>query len=290
MLIRDLALAFPARGWSVLLGPSGVGKSTLGRIIAGLPGPHRLDGASKEAGPHRLDGADEDADPHRLDGAGEWAGPDGPQTEDPHTRDPHTGGPQTGRGTTAAAPRVALMAQEGQLLPWADLVGNVVVGARLRGQRPDRARARALLAQVGLGGLERRRPDTLSGGQRQRVALARVLMEDCPVVVLDEPFSALDTATRLAMQDLAAELLRGRCVVLITHDPLEAVRLADRAWLLGPAGAEALALPDAPVPRAVTAPATLAAQGGLLARLRAPLGGPHGAPIGVGDAAAAGAG
>ncbi|MGY6411103.1 MAG: ATP-binding cassette domain-containing protein [Alkalilacustris sp.] len=214
-LIRNLALQIPARGWSVLLGPSGVGKSTLGRLIAGLPGPYRLDGSPPAPG------------------------------------------------------RVALMGQDGQLLPWANLVANVTIGARLRGERPDHARARALLGLVGLGGLEGRRPDALSGGQRQRVALARVLMEDCPVVVLDEPFSALDSATRLAMQDLAARLLDGRSVVLITHDPLEAVRLADRAWLLGRGGTETLTLPDAPAPRDFRAAATLEAQAGLLARLHA---------------------
>ncbi len=215
-LIRDLALRLPGGGWSVLLGPSGVGKSTLGRLIAGLPGVYRLEGAFA----------------------------------------PPPGG-------------VAMMAQDGQLLPWADLVHNVTIGARLRGARPDTARARTLLAEVGLAGLERRRPDALSGGQRQRVALARVLMEDCAVVVLDEPFSALDSATRLAMQDLAARLLRGRCVVLITHDPLEAIRLADRAWLLSAGGAEALALPDAPTPRDYRAPRTLEAQARLLGRLHA---------------------
>ncbi|MBK5928869.1 ABC transporter ATP-binding protein [Rhodobaculum claviforme] len=218
-LIRGLALEMPGGVWSCLLGPSGVGKSSLGRLIAGLPGPHRLEGV--------LEACD--------------------------------GQPLAGR--------VAMMAQGGQLLPWADLVGNVTIGARLRGARPDTARARALLAEVGLAGLEARRPDALSGGQRQRVALARVLMEDCAVVVLDEPFSALDTGTRLAMQDLAARVLKGRTVIVITHDPLEAIRLSDRAWLLGPAGAEALALPDAPVPRDWRAPQTLTAQAALLGRL-----------------------
>jgi len=220
-LIRDLALDMPAGGWSCLLGPSGVGKSTLGRLVAGLAGPHRLVG--------NLQASD----------GGSLAG------------------------------RVAMMAQEGQLLPWAGLVHNVTIGAHLRGQRPDVARARQLLTDVGLAGMEGRRPASLSGGQRQRVVLARTLMEDCPVVVLDEPFSALDAATRLMMQDLAARLLKGRTVILITHDPLEAVRLADRAWLLGPEGADALALPDAPPPRSYADPATLEMQARLLARLQA---------------------
>jgi len=217
-LIRNLALTFPATRWSCLLGPSGVGKSTLARLIAGLPGPYRLEGGLS------------------VDGA-------------------------------TLAGHVAMMAQDAQLLPWADCVQNVTIGARLRGARPDMARARTLLAQVGLAGLEGRRPAALSGGQRQRVALARVLMEDCPIIVLDEPFSALDTVTRLAMQDLAASVLQGRTVILITHDPLEAIRLSDHAYLLGPLGAEALDLPASPTPRDFTAPETLTAQAHLLARL-----------------------
>ncbi|HHX88323.1 MAG TPA: ABC transporter ATP-binding protein, partial [Paracoccus sp.] len=132
----------------------------------------------------------------------------------------------------------------------------------------DIARARRLLASVGLEGLEARRPADLSGGQRQRVALARTLIEDCPVVVLDEPFSALDAATRLAMQDLAARTLKGRTVILITHNPLEALRLADRAWLMQPGGAETLDLPPAPPPRSYHAPETLHMQARLLARLQ----------------------
>jgi len=168
------------------------------------------------------------------------------------------------------AGRVAMMAQDAQLLPWADLVHNVTIGARLRRARPDTDRARALLSAVGLAGLEARRPAALSGGQRQRVALARTLIEDSPLVVMDEPFSALDTVTRLAMQDLAAKLLAARTVIVITHDPLEAIRLSDRAWLLGPDGAEALDLPDTATPRDWRAQATLAAQAALLTRLHRP--------------------
>jgi len=164
--------------------------------------------------------------------------------------------------------RVAMMGQRDQLLPWAGAAANVALGARLRGERVDRARVRDLLDRVGLDGLEDRRPGTLSGGQRQRVALARTLIEDRPVVVLDEPFSALDAATRAAMQELSARLLAGRTVILITHDPLEAARLAHRAYLLGAQGTEPLALPDAPPPRSVEAAGTLAAQGAILFRLR----------------------
>lgn len=218
-LIRNLALDMPTWRWSTLLGMSGIGKSTIGRLIAGLPGPYRMDGTLMAADDQPLAG------------------------------------------------RVAMLAQDGQLLPWASLIDNVTIGARLRGARPDVDRARDLLAQVGLSGLEKRRPPALSGGQRQRAALARVLIEDCPVVVLDEPFSALDTVTRLEMQDLSVRLLQGRTVILITHDPLEAIRLSDRAWLLSPEGASALDLPPDTPPRDFDAPQTLAAQAGLLARL-----------------------
>ena len=218
-LIRGLRLDMPAGRWSCMLGPSGVGKSTIARLIAGLPGPHRLDGM--------------------------LAADDG----------------------LPLAGRVGLMAQDAQLLPWADLVGNVTIGARLRGTRPDTGRARALLGQVGLEGLEDRRPGALSGGQRQRVALARTLIEDRAVVVMDEPFSALDAATRAAMQALAASLLHGRTVILITHDPLEAARLAHHAHLMQGDGLHPLPLPATLPPRALSDPATLTAQADLYARL-----------------------
>lgn len=165
------------------------------------------------------------------------------------------------------AGRVAMLAQDSQLLPWASLTRNVLIGAHLRGDNPAPARARDLLARVGLAGMDSRRPGTLSGGQRQRVELARTLIEDRPVVVLDEAFSSLDVATRLAMQDLAARMLAGRTVVLITHDPLEAVRLAQVGWLLNDGAATPMPLPDGPTPRDYASATVQAAQARLLARL-----------------------
>src|SRR5207248_29088 len=105
------------------------------------------------------------------------------------------------------------------LLPWLSAQGNVLLGHRLRGvKRAERQvlreRAAELLARVGLAGREHDLPATLSGGMRQRVALARTLMEDRPVVLMDEPFSALDAITRFRLQDLAAEMLAGRTVLL----------------------------------------------------------------------------
>lgn len=219
VLVRGVDLRCIAQGWTVLLGPSGIGKSSLARLLAELPCPARL-----------------------------------------------TGGITTSDGAPLAG-RVTLMAQTDQLLPWASVLHNICLGARLRGARPDRARALALLDRVGLASMADRRPATLSGGQRQRVALARTLMEDRAVVVLDEPFSALDAATRAAMQDLACDVLQGRSVILITHDPLEAARLADACYLVGSSGATRLQLPAGPPPRAVSDAATLAAQGDMYRHL-----------------------
>ncbi|MCX8102740.1 MAG: ATP-binding cassette domain-containing protein, partial [Geminicoccaceae bacterium] len=123
-------------------------------------------------------------------------------------------------------------------------------GARLRGERADVARADALIASVGLSGRETAWPSELSGGMRQRAALARTLMEQRPVVLMDEPFSAVDAPTRHRLQDLAARLLAGRTVLLVTHDPLEAMRLAHHVVMLrgAPATAEEIRVPAAPPP------------------------------------------
>jgi putative hydroxymethylpyrimidine transport system ATP-binding protein len=128
-------------------------------------------------------------------------------------------------GAPVAPYRVAWMAQDDLLCPWLDALDNVTLGARLRGEARDETRARTLLDQVGLGDRTTAKPNELSGGQRQRVALARTLYEDRDVVLMDEPFAGLDAPTRWRLQDLAATLLEGRTVVLVTHDPREALRL-----------------------------------------------------------------
>ena len=134
-------------------------------------------------------------------------------------------------GTAHISGAASLMAQDDALLPWADAIANVTIGDRLRGQRPDLARARTLLKSVGLGDIAGR-PDTWSGGMKKRVALARLLYEDRPVALLDEPFAALDALTRDTIHALAARLLEGRLALLVTHDPLEAIALADRIIVL----------------------------------------------------------
>ena len=166
------------------------------------------------------------------------------------------------------AGRVALMAQDDLLMPWLTVAGNVGLGAKLRGDRADPARVSDVLARVGLGDRAMAKPSQLSGGQRQRVALARTLMEDRPVVLLDEPFSALDARTRARMQELAAELLQDRTVLLVTHDPAEAARLGHQILLMAPDAMQECQPPPGPVPRAVDAPEVLQTQARLLTRLR----------------------
>jgi putative hydroxymethylpyrimidine transport system ATP-binding protein len=109
---------------------------------------------------------------------------------------------------------------------------NVVIGQRLKGETPNIQRAADILAAVGLNKNLQDRPATLSGGMRQRVALARTLMEDAPVILVDEPFSALDAITRHKLQALLCELTSDRTVLMITHDPMEALRMSDKIIVL----------------------------------------------------------
>ncbi len=169
---------------------------------------------------------------------------------------------------------IAYMAQSDLLLPWLSVLDNVLLGYRLRGDsaalKAARPAARALLADVGLADRLDDLPHRLSGGMRQRTALARTLCEDRPVVLMDEPFAHLDAVTRLELQDLAARLLAGRTVVLVTHDPLEALRLGHQVRVL--AGAPFVPGPaiDPPgeAPRDPADPALLALHAGLVAELR----------------------
>lgn len=213
----DLALA-PGR-WTCLLGPSGVGKSSLLRFAAGLL---------------------PDAEGSAVDDEG-----------------------------NALQGRIALMAQQDLLLPWLSALDNTMLGARLRGEARPRVEAEALLARLGLGGQTHLRPAALSGGMRQRTALARTLMENRPIVLMDEPFSGLDAITRLRLQTLAAEALAGRTVLLVTHDPLEALRLGHRLIVMTgrPARLSPPIEPPGAPPRDVADPEVLRLQGQLLRQL-----------------------
>jgi putative hydroxymethylpyrimidine transport system ATP-binding protein len=175
---------------------------------------------------------------------------------------------------TAGSQRVAYMAQSDLLLPWLSVLDNVLLGYRLRGdtvmRRAAEPRARALLEDVGLAGRFDDFPQALSGGMRQRAALARTLCEDRPVVLMDEPFAHLDAVTRLELQDLAARLLAGRTAVLVTHDPLEALRIGHQIRVLSgsPVTAGPVIEPPGDVPRDPADPALLGLHGRLVAELR----------------------
>jgi sulfonate transport system ATP-binding protein len=134
-------------------------------------------------------------------------------------------------GEVEIAARRAVAFQAPRLMPWKRVWRNVVLG--LPG-RPDRRRALAALAEVGLTDRADAWPRTLSGGEAQRAALARALVRDPGLLLLDEPFAALDALTRLHAQDLVASLWRRHrpAVLLVTHDVEEAIALADRVVVL----------------------------------------------------------
>jgi NitT/TauT family transport system ATP-binding protein len=181
-VLRDLDLDVAPGRFIAVLGPSGVGKSTLLRVIAGLLPP--------SAGEARVNAR---AEGFRLP--------------------------------------VALVFQDARLLPWRTVLSNVCFGLEHGkvglGERHDMART--ALALVGMPGFEKRYPHEMSGGQRQRVALARALAVDPDILLMDEPFAAVDALTREALQD---ELTRvhaatRKTVIFVTHSISEAVYLAD---------------------------------------------------------------
>jgi NitT/TauT family transport system ATP-binding protein len=142
-----------------------------------------------------------------------------------------------GQAPASQARAMSLAFQRPTLLPWFDVLGNVLFPLRHMGLpvgAAERDRAMALLGMLGLADFARKRPDELSGGMQQRVALGRALVTEPQILLLDEPFSALDALTR---DELGIELLRlneaqPKTVVLITHSVAEAVMLADRVLVM----------------------------------------------------------
>ena len=221
VLFKNLELRVEPGCWTCLLGPSGIGKSTLLRLLAGLEAGGDFDGEIV--------------------------------TDD--------GLPLPGR--------IAYMAQSDLLPPWLNVRKAVVMGYTLRGETIDWERADALIESVGLGPHKHKRHAELSGGMRQRVALARTLMENRPVALLDEPFSALDARTRAEMQELGHGVLAGKTVLLVTHDPSEAARLGTKIHVITESGMREFEAPRAKPVRSPDDLETLQAQSALLSALRA---------------------
>lgn len=217
-IFENLNLDIPAGKTVALLGPSGVGKSSLLRLIAHL-----------ETGSH-------------------WKADIFTSDHQPLTH------------------QISFMAQEDGLMPWLNVLDNVLIGFRLRQEKCDETQAIELLKRINLGDALTKKPHELSGGMRQRAALARTFFENRPIVLMDEPFSALDAITRLRLQNLAAELLAHKTVLLVTHDPLEALRLADHIYVLNgsPATLSEPIIPVGLIPRDISNAVLLNQQAQLL--------------------------
>ena len=158
-----------------------------------------------------------------------------------------------GRAVTGPSTEVGIVFQRPVLLPWRTALGNVVLPAQVQGLPRDRAEAegRALLASMGLEGFVDRFPRHLSGGMQQRVALARALLLQPGLLLMDEPFGALDALTReqMHLDLLNAWSIRRPTIIFVTHDIGEAVFLADRVVLLSPRPGTVRQVFDIPLPR-----------------------------------------
>ena len=162
-----------------------------------------------------------------------------------------------GRQVTGIPDGVGYMFQADGVLPWKNVLDNVALGLRYRHTARAEAheRAREWIHRVGLAGFEDRYPHQLSGGMRKRVAMAQTLITEPSLLLLDEPFGALDVQTRELMQDELLELWSGTgaAVVFVTHDLTEAISLADRVVVMtaGPATVKDVVPIDLPRPRRV---------------------------------------
>ena len=142
--------------------------------------------------------------------------------------------------------KVAYMAQGDLLLPWLTVIDNVIIGARLRGEKILKDRAYTMLEKVGLADNADEMPSSLSGGMRQRAALARTLMEDRPIVLMDEPLGALDKNLRESMQYEIKHIHEsiGVTVVYVTHDQSEALTMSNRIAVFNDGKVQQLSSPD----------------------------------------------
>jgi len=184
-LFQDLHFELMGGQWTALIGKSGVGKSTILRIMAGL-----------------------------------------------ENMDEFSGSIHTTPDQLSLKNLISYMPQQDSLLPWLDVSSNIILGDRLRKQMPDLKRAKFIIEEVGLHSFAHYKPGQLSGGMRQRVSLARILYEQRPIILMDEPFRGLDTITRLQTQDFTWKHLKNHTVLLITHDPAEAIRLCNAVYMM----------------------------------------------------------
>ncbi|WP_405820837.1 ABC transporter ATP-binding protein [Streptomyces sp. NBC_00838] len=183
--LDGVSLSLPAGSFTAVMGPSGSGKSTLLQCAAGLDRP--------DSGQVMVDGEE------------------------------MTGGTEAAL-TKFRRRRIGFVFQRYNLLPTLTVAQNTVLPLKLAGRRVDKAHARDILTQVGLGDRLGHRPDQLSGGQQQRVAIARALVTEPSVVFADEPTGALDIRSARDVLRLLQETVRvhGRTVVMVTHDPVAA--------------------------------------------------------------------
>ena len=197
----DAALSMQAGETLALLGPNGAGKTTLLEVVAGLLVP--------DHGRVVLGG-------RTLTRAGREAAANGGVHVAPHER------------------RTALLGQDALLFPHLTVLDNVAFGPRSRGASRGESRTVALrwLDEVGAGDLRDRRPGQLSGGQAQRVAVARALAAEPELLLLDEPLAAVDVALAPGLRQTLRRVLGGRMAIVVTHDPLDALLVADRVVVL----------------------------------------------------------
>ncbi|WP_040207545.1 ABC transporter ATP-binding protein [Neobacillus jeddahensis] len=139
---------------------------------------------------------------------------------------------------TTAKNQIGYMLQQDYLFPWKTIEENILIGLKLSRQLTPKTKAATLnlLNQIGLSEVEKQLPRQLSGGMRQRVALVRTLATEPKLLMLDEPFSALDYQTKLKLEDLVSKILTdfGKTAILVTHDIGEAIAMSDRVFLLSP--------------------------------------------------------
>ena len=213
-IIQDMSFSVADGELLTIIGPSGAGKSTLLNIIA------QIDVAS--AGEIVFDGA-------------------------------RIASPEQKALRPGLDRRVGYVTQDDNLLPWRTTIDNVLFPLEVRGAVNDAARARAqeLIGAVGLTGFERYYPHELSGGMRKRAALIRTLVYDPPMILMDEPFAAVDAQTRTQLQEDLLRLwnLKRKTIIFVTHDITEAICLGDRALVLSRHPARILAEHPIPIPR-----------------------------------------